>query len=75
MVEAYLVASPSYFGGNLAFGWASESVNADNVNPGKLAQRYAASGIQTRYYTADAHRAAFALPSYETGMRNSEGTT
>lgn len=29
-----------------------------------LEQRYAATGIATRYYTPEVHKAAFALPGY-----------
>jgi spermidine synthase len=75
VVDAYLVGSPSYFGGNLAFGWASDSVTSDSVELGTLAQRYAASGFRTRYYTPDVHKAAFVLPPCVADMRDSAGTT
>lgn len=75
VVDTYLVATPSYFGGHLAFGWASQDLNADSVNLGTLAERYAESGLLTRYYTPDVHKAAFVLPPYVAEMRNPEGAT
>jgi spermidine synthase len=61
-VNSYLVASPSYFGGHLAFGWASEDLQADRVDLQTIAERYASSGVLTRYYTPEVHEAAFVLP-------------
>jgi len=70
IVDAYLIASPSYFGGHLAFGWASDDLKADSVDLETLAERHAASGILTRYYTPEVHRAAFALPPYVAELRD-----
>jgi spermidine synthase len=36
----------------------------------QLAARYIASGILTRYYTPEVHRAAFVLPRYVAEMRD-----
>jgi spermidine synthase len=71
VVDSYLVASPSYFGGHLAFGWGSEDLTADSVNVQTIAGRYAESGVLTRYYTPEVHKAAFVLPAYVAEMRNS----
>jgi spermidine synthase len=73
VVDSYLVASPSYFGGHLAFGWASEDLRADSVNVQTIAERHAESGLLTRYYTPEVHKAAFVLPPYVAEMRNAEG--
>jgi spermidine synthase len=70
IVDSYLIASPSYFGGHLAFGWASDDLKADSADLPTLAARYAASGILTRYYTPEVHRAAFVLPAYVAEMRD-----
>lgn len=70
IVDSYLIASPSYFGGHLAFGWASADLKADSADLPTLAARYAASGILTRYYTPEVHRAAFVLPPYVAEMRD-----
>ena len=63
-VSCYLVAVPCIFGGPLAFGWASSVLSADSPDLGVLTSRYTAARIETRYYTPEVHRAAFALPRY-----------
>jgi spermidine synthase len=73
-VDSYLVASPSYFGGHLALGWASEDLEANSVDLETLSERHAASGIRTRYYTPEVHRAAFVLPPYVADMRDVAAT-
>jgi len=62
--SCYLLAAPSYFGGHLALGWASESLAPQGVAVSLLRERHAAAGIKTRYYTPEVHQAAFALPAY-----------
>ncbi|HEX7117019.1 MAG TPA: polyamine aminopropyltransferase [Steroidobacter sp.] len=64
IVECYLLTSPTYFGGQMALGWASQSLEPDSVSLETLMERYAASGLETRYYTPQVHKAAFALPPY-----------
>lgn len=64
IASCYLLASPSYFGGHLALGWASESLAPEDVDVALLTERYKAAGLKTRYYTPQVHRAAFALPAY-----------
>ena len=66
LVSSYLVASPSYFGGHLAFGWASQDLKAGSVDLPTIAERHASSGVVTRYYTPEVHKAAFVLPPYVT---------
>ena len=72
LVESYLAAAPSYFGGHLAFGWATEDLKADSVDLQTIAERYASSGVRTRYYTPEVHKAAFVLPPYVAEMRKAE---
>lgn len=60
----YLLAAASYFGGHLALGWASEGPRPDAVDSPTLVERYSTRRIQTRYYTPEVHKAAFALPPY-----------
>jgi spermidine synthase len=64
VVDCYLLTSPTYFGGHMALGWASESLKPDSVSLETLMERHAASGLKTRYYTPQVHKAAFALPPY-----------
>ncbi len=60
----YLAAVPSYFGGVMAFGWASDEPALRNVPVEELERRLAAAGVATDYYTPDVHKAAFALPPH-----------
>jgi spermidine synthase len=59
----YLATIPTYAGGPMAFGWATDGVARD-VALQTLKSRYAAAGLSTRYYTPEVHKAAFALPGY-----------
>ncbi|KAI96110.1 polyamine aminopropyltransferase [Rhodomicrobium vannielii ATCC 17100] len=60
----YLVDQPTYFGGPFALAWASNDTSLRDTPLDEIAKRHAASGIPTRYYTPDVHKAAFALPGY-----------
>jgi spermidine synthase len=57
----YRVESPAAEGGSRLLGFASKKY--DPV-AGYDGSRWAALGLETRYYDADVHRAAFALPRY-----------
>jgi spermidine synthase len=59
----YLATVPTYAGGPMAFGWATDGVARD-VALQTLKSRHAAAGLSTRYYTPEVHKAAFALPGY-----------
>ena len=60
----YLAAVPSYFGGVMAFGWASDDPDLRTVPVDTLDRRFRDAGIATDYYTPDVHKAAFALPPH-----------
>lgn len=60
----YLVSVPTYVNGQMALGWASLDPALRNVDVETLRSRYEKSGITTRYYNPDVHRAAFALPNF-----------
>ncbi len=60
----YVAPVPTYQGGFMAFGWASDNKDLRPGDAGLLRDRYAASGIETRYYTPEVHVGAFALPGY-----------
>jgi len=64
VVSCYLVPVPTYFGGPIAFGWASTTLDPKQVTAETLEERLAASGVQTRYYTPEIHKASFALPRH-----------
>lgn len=63
-VGFYLAAVPTYVGGFMALGWASESIRARAATAETIAARFAAAPVATRYYTPELHKAAFALPRY-----------
>ena len=59
----YLATVPTYAGGPMAFGWGTQGP-ARQVSEDVLAERFAASGVSTQYYTPAVHKGAFALPGY-----------
>lgn len=59
----YLAGIPTYAGGPMAFGWGAMG-DGRHVALEELERRFAAAGIETRYYTPEVHKAAFALPGY-----------
>lgn len=60
----YIAAVPTYYGGFMAFGWGSDGAAARRVATDEIARRYAAAGIETRYYTPELHVGCFALPRF-----------
>jgi spermidine synthase len=63
-VAFYIVPVPTYYGGFMTLGWAAKSALPRAAALEELAKRYARSGMTTRYYNPETHRAAFALPNY-----------
>ena len=61
---AYTVAVPTYIWGFMALGWASDEPDHRRRPLEALEERYAAAGLETRYYNPALHRGAFALPNY-----------
>ena len=62
--SCYLATIPTYVGGPMALGWATDNPELRNVNQTVLEERFQALGIKTRYYTPAVHKGAFALPGY-----------
>ena len=60
----YMAAVPTYIGGSMTFAWGSTDAGYRKLSPETLRQRFAGSGIVTRYYNPDIHQGAFALPQY-----------
>jgi spermidine synthase len=58
----YLAPVPTYVGGFMAFGWASERDLTQP--PADLDARVAGAGFALSYYNAAVHRGAFALPEF-----------
>jgi len=63
-VTCYMATVPTYVGGPMAFGWASDDRAARATDLGTLEGRWLAAGVTARYYTPAVHAAAFALPGY-----------
>ncbi|MGJ3264197.1 MAG: polyamine aminopropyltransferase [Salinarimonas sp.] len=57
----YLAAVPTYSGGPIALGFASDAALAPGEPP-LLRERFRSAQIETRYYAPDVHVGAFALP-------------
>jgi len=61
----YIASIPTYVGGHMAMGWATDDKRLRAVPLGTIAQRYRRAGRPTtRYWTPEVHKAAFALPRF-----------
>ena len=60
----FSAAVPTYAGGVMLFGWATDDASLRAVSIEVLRERFAAAGIRTRYYNPEIHKASFALPQY-----------
>src|ERR687888_1277028 len=61
----YVAAIPTYVGGHLAMGWATDNVKLRHASVKTIAGRYDKAGrFPTRYWTPEVHVAAFALPRF-----------
>lgn len=60
----YQAAVPTYIGGAMTFAWGACDADTRKLSLETLAQRFAGSGILTRYYNPHVHIGAFALPQY-----------
>jgi spermidine synthase len=62
---AYLATTPTYFGGPMSYGWATDNAKLRHHKRRKIERRYEKAGaFPTRFWTPDVHVAAFALPTY-----------
>ncbi len=61
----FMCTQPAYFGGPFALAWgANDPAIRASASTAVIAERYAASGITTRYYNPAVHTASFVLPNY-----------
>jgi spermidine synthase len=60
----YVAAIPTYYGGLMALGWASNGLDLGKPNLGDIIERYAGLGVATQYYNPDIHLASMALPNF-----------
>jgi spermidine synthase len=64
VASCYLATIPTYVGGPMAMGWGTDDKALTDVPVETLRARFAAADFDTRYYTPEVHKAAFALPRY-----------
>jgi spermidine synthase len=63
--SCYVAAIPTYIGGHMAMGWASDDKTLRQTSVRTIAQRFSRAGrFSTRYWTPEVHVAAFALPRF-----------
>jgi len=63
--SCYVAAIPTYIGGHMAMGWATDDARLRQTSVATIAARYRkAGGFRTKYWTPEVHRAAFALPRF-----------
>jgi spermidine synthase len=61
----YVAAIPTYVGGHMAMGWASDNPKLRALTVATIAGRYRRAGsFPTKYWTPEVHVAAFALPRF-----------
>ncbi len=63
-VSFFVIAVPTYAGGFMTLGWASDDPRLRGQCEIGIAERFAALDLRTRYYTPEVHVAAFALPPF-----------
>jgi spermidine synthase len=63
--SCYVAAIPTYIGGHMAMGWATDNKALRQTPLKTIADRYQRAGsFKTRYWTPEMHKAAFALPRF-----------
>jgi spermidine synthase len=63
--SCYVAAIPTYVGGHMAMGWATDNKALRQTPVKTIAGRYEKAGsFKTRYWTPEVHKAAFALPRF-----------
>ncbi len=61
----YVAAIPTYVGGHMAMGWATDNMKLRRLPERTIAARYARAGrFRTKYWSPATHQAAFALPRF-----------
>jgi spermidine synthase len=62
---AYLANTPTYFGGPMSYGWATDNKKLRKHKRKEIARRHEKAGaFPTRYWSPEVHVASFALPAY-----------
>ena len=63
-VTFYLAPIPTYQGGAMAFGWASNYPELRQISRQELEERYIRASLTTSYYDSTVHLSAFAIPKW-----------
>lgn len=63
-VRFYVIVVPTYVGGFMTLGFASNDAGMAEPSQAILGERHAAAGLRTRYYSPAMHQAAFTLPPF-----------
>ena len=63
--SCYVAAIPTYIGGHMAMGWATDDKKLRQLPVKTIADRYRKAGsFSTKYWTPEVQVAAFALPRF-----------
>jgi len=68
----YLTVVPTYIGGYMALGWATDNPGLRDVSLQSLSERVQAAGIKGRYYSPEIHVSAFNLPPFIQALLDQE---
>ncbi len=60
----FTAAIPTYIGGSMTFGWASDDPSLRHTSIVDLRSRYQKAHLATRYYNPEIHLTSFVLPQY-----------
>lgn len=71
-VKAFFAPIPTYIGGFMSFGWATNKQSDISLN--ELKKRAQTIQPQLKYYTPDIHKASFALPNEYTNKLGNSST-
>lgn len=72
----FVAAIPTYVGGHMAMGWATDDRALRRTPAATIAARYRRAGrFATRYWTPEVHAAAFALPRFIADQVEGRGPT
>ncbi len=70
----YLASIPTYFGGDMAFGWGTDNAQHRHIDLDTLKARFKDSEIKTKYYNPEIHQGSFAIPQYILELISSSST-
>ena len=63
-VTFYIAAIPTYYGGYMTFGWATDNVDLRRQPVDQIRNRFETTGLETRFYTPEIHVGSFNLPPF-----------